>query len=152
MTLAVDYHDQSCVGYLALLDIDWDGCSVGGLSVRIHPDWCERGLGTRALRALVAWALSRGFASLHLDVVATNLCAIHCYEKVGFTPIAEVWRVAHDLDNADLSAPELAFLKPHIRPAEGTVELRFLVMRVAAPSACPLRLEPSILIQQEGRK
>lgn len=67
--------------------------------------------------------------AVHLDVAASNPRAIRCYEKVGFKPIAEVWRQAPDLAETGLATSRHAFLRPHVRWADGGPELRFIVMR-----------------------
>lgn len=91
-SLVIDHVSQPCVGYLALLDIDWAAKRIGNLAVRVHPEWCDRGVGTDALQAVLRWVVEAGMEAVHLDVAASNPRATPCYEKVGFKPIAEVWR------------------------------------------------------------
>ena len=94
LMLVLDHVKQTCIGYFALLDMDWQAGEIGNLSVRMHPDWRGRGIGTRALRLLCDWAFDMGFRSLALDVAASNEAAVRCYLSVGFAVKRETWKTA----------------------------------------------------------
>ena len=56
------------------------------MGIRIHPNWCDRGVGTRALKATIGRFAEAGIDRFRLDVAEPNARAIRCYEKVGFSP------------------------------------------------------------------
>ena len=129
------------IAYVALLAIDWTRSEVRALSCRVHPQFCGQGAGTGVLRSVVEWAFEGGVCSIALDVAASNGRAIRCYEKAGFSDIGEIRRpftlpVSPNQDPAacrDVTAPELAFLQPHIQLRQGTKKLRFRVMEIRRP-------------------
>ncbi len=129
ISLGVDLSALRCVAYLALLDIDWETRQAGNLALRVHPDCCDRGIGTDVLRAALRWVFDAGMLSVDLDVAATNPRAIRCYEKAGFAPVCELWRPAPDLANVSLSLSEYSFLRDHVRSDCIPPELRFVMMR-----------------------
>ena len=121
--------DGACIGYLALLEIDWCSGTVGNLGIRVHPSHCGEGIGTALLRSVLHWGFERGLASFRLDVAASNARAIRCYEKAGFREAGEIWRPAPDLQRVDLSLRKYDFLRAHVRFADPhKPELRFLIM------------------------
>ena len=130
--------EKLCVGYLALIRIDFERREIGNLGVRIHPEHCDRGLGTSMLRAVMPRVFDCGFETIQLDVAASNTRAIRCYEKAGFLATGELWRPAPDLSAVDLSESMYAFLRPHTRfLGSGVPELRFLVMQAVASCRMP---------------
>jgi len=131
ISLVIDHGQTQVVGYIALLDIDWDTRRVGNMGVRIHPAWCDRGVGSVALAAIVEWGRGNGLRSFRLDVAAANPRAVHCYEKAGFARTGETWRADASLTDVDLSDPRHADLAGHIR-LDGPVPLvRFWWMTAA---------------------
>ncbi len=85
ITLAVtDPRDGSFQGEVVLMDHDEPNKSAG-LRIALSPQTRGRGLGTEALRLVLAHAF--GPLRLHrvsLEVFSFNARAIHVYEKVGF--------------------------------------------------------------------
>ncbi|MCB0161079.1 MAG: GNAT family N-acetyltransferase [Caldilineaceae bacterium] len=55
--------------------------------ISVAPDMRGKGIGTRLLRSLIAWAKSEGYRSVRLDVIDTNPAARRLYERVGFVPV-----------------------------------------------------------------
>ncbi len=62
------------------------GCEVFNSAARLHPDWCDRGIGTQILRLLLTGCGDQGIRSVALDAARQNRRAIRCYEGVGFRP------------------------------------------------------------------
>jgi ribosomal protein S18 acetylase RimI-like enzyme len=85
-------------------------------------------VGTSIVRHVTRWSFECGIERWRLDVAASNMRAVCCYEKVGFVRVGEMWREAKDLREIDTSEPRYDFLRPHIRKRDGAVELRFLLM------------------------
>ena len=56
----------------------------GEFGISVRRDWRGRGIGTRLLDALEAWALAHGFRRLELSVFANNVDAVRLYERRGF--------------------------------------------------------------------
>jgi RimJ/RimL family protein N-acetyltransferase len=131
IVLVADHTQAAAIGYLALLRIDWQARIIGNFGLRVHPAWCDQGIGTAMLRAVSRWSFERGVAAVRVDVAASNTRAVCCYEKVGFVRSGELWRDAADLQGVDLSTDRYAFLRPHVRLEEELPRLRFLLMEVA---------------------
>lgn len=85
ITLTVDHANQIMIGMLALFDIDWGKDTVGNMGVRIHPEWCDRGIGTTVMGMVASWLFDAGIREIRLDVAEPNVRAIRCYEKAGFS-------------------------------------------------------------------
>jgi len=132
LSLVIDHAGRTAIGYIAPILMDWSAGTIGNVSFRIHPAWCNQGLGTAALRTVTRWSFERGIRSWRLDVAASNARAIRCYTRVGFIPIGEIWREASDLSNVDLKESRYDFVRPHIRKTEGSIELRFVLMELEA--------------------
>ncbi|MEI6150381.1 MAG: GNAT family N-acetyltransferase [bacterium] len=84
ITLAVEHITAATIGHVVLKDIDWARVIVGNMGVRVHPCWCDRGIGTTMLAAVVGWLADHGVTRIALDVAAANARALRCYGKVGF--------------------------------------------------------------------
>jgi RimJ/RimL family protein N-acetyltransferase len=130
MTLVADHGLAKCIGYAALLEIDWKRRESGNMALRVHPEWCGKGIGSGMLSAVRHWWLSSGMRCLCLDVASSNERAVRCYEKVGFAIAKEFWREAEDLKKVDLADPKWRFLDGHVRFTSQVPELRFLLMRL----------------------
>jgi RimJ/RimL family protein N-acetyltransferase len=105
---------------------------VRNFGCRVHPHRCGRGVGTRILRTVTCWLFQGGISSKQVDVAASNVRAVRCYERVGFARAGTLWRDAADLADKDLSTPRYAFLRPHVRMVEGLPQLRFWLMELTA--------------------
>ncbi len=130
LTLVADHARQACVGYLALVQIDWSSGVVGNMAFRIAPSWCDRGVGTQMMRNVSGWYFHGGLSVLRLDVAASNLRAIRCYEKAGFAKTQEFWRRDESLKHVDLKQPQYEFLRPHARLHGEAPRLRFFWMEL----------------------
>jgi aminoglycoside 6'-N-acetyltransferase len=61
---------------------------MASIDITLGDEYQDRGLGTEALRTLIAWLIdTRGHHRLTIDPAATNARAIHTYAKVGFRPV-----------------------------------------------------------------
>lgn len=126
LTLTVDHRSDPCVGYIALHHIDWQSRTVGNAGVRIHPLWCDRGIGTRVLRSIASYCRDCGLLSFRLDASPLNTRALRCYEKIGFERTgSDLWRNDPSIRNKDLWRKEHADLRPHVRFVEGIPQVRF---------------------------
>jgi RimJ/RimL family protein N-acetyltransferase len=130
IVLVANHTEQPTIGYLALTQIDWIEHIVGNFGLRIHPAWCNKGIGTSVLRMVSRWLFRRGIEAVHVDVAASNTRAIRCYEKVGFLKVGETWRDARDLKGIDISTCRYDFLRPHVRLDDEVPKLRFLLMEL----------------------
>jgi RimJ/RimL family protein N-acetyltransferase len=132
LTLVADCDPAKSIGYLALLEINWERGWAGNLGIRVHPEWCNKGVGSLMVGAVRDLWLEAGMKGLRLDVAASNHRAVRCYEKVGFKRSGEFWRAAPDLAGADLAASKWRFLNGHVRVRSGVPEVRFLLMELAS--------------------
>ncbi|MFE1576583.1 GNAT family N-acetyltransferase [Streptomyces fradiae] len=80
----VDRATGALVGELVLND--WDEPNRNcNFRILVGPDGRDRGLGTEAIRLLLAYGFERlGLHRIHLGVYAFNPRALHVYERVGF--------------------------------------------------------------------
>jgi RimJ/RimL family protein N-acetyltransferase len=132
MILAVNGDAGVCLACLAMHGIHWANRQVRNFGLRVHPHRCGRGIGTAILQAVTCWLFQGGMSSVSVDVAASNARAVRCYEKVGFVRTDTLWRDAADLADKDLSTPQYAFLRPHVRMAKGLPQLRFWLMELTA--------------------
>ena len=130
ITLVVDYTTQKAIGYLSLFQIDWVDREVGNMGFRIHPSWCNKGLGTLVIRKVSNWCFKFGLKVLRLDVAAANTRAIRCYEKAGFVKTEEFWRNDEGLKNINVYQPQCDFLRPHVRLDRDVPQVRFWWMEL----------------------
>ena len=128
ITLVMDADAHTAVGYVALLKVDWFQQTAGNMGIRIHPAWCNKGIGARMLDSVRDWWFGNGMRKLVLDVAASNQRAVACYTKVGFVQTGEFWRNAPELKDVDLTLPEYAFLDGHVGAVDDVLQLRFYWM------------------------
>ncbi len=70
-----------------------------GIDIVLHPDWCNQGLGTDALRTLARHLFDEvGHHRLVIDPRATNARAIASYRKVGFRDVGILRRYERGTD------------------------------------------------------
>lgn len=89
IVLIADHADGPAIGYFALVEIDWEAAVVGSMSIRLRPDWCDRGIGRALLRMIAGWCFSSGISAIRLDVASPNTRAVRCYERAGFVKTGE---------------------------------------------------------------
>jgi RimJ/RimL family protein N-acetyltransferase len=128
ITLSIDLGADPAIAYLALSTIEWQARRVDNFGFRLHPDQCDRGLGTQILCMVADWLFRGGIDCIAADVAASNGRAVRCYEKAGFLQVGTLWREAPDLQEVDLSTSRSDFLRPHVRFENGMPELRFWLM------------------------
>ena len=130
ITLVVDHATQKAIGYLSLVQIDLVDRKVGNMGFRIHPSWCNKGIGTLVICKVSNWCFKLGLKTLRLDVAAANTRAIRCYEKAGFVKTEEFWRNDEGLKNIDVNQPQYDFLRPHVRLDRDVPQIRFWWMEL----------------------
>lgn len=130
MVLVVDYRDVKSIGYLSLLGIDWENRRCSNMGIRVHPEWCGKGVGIGMLAIVRDWWFANGMTRLRLDVANSNARAIRCYEKVGFVRIGKLWRESPDLRGINLAESKWRFLRGHVRTESSTPEVHFLLMEL----------------------
>lgn len=62
-------------------------CHRGDLGISVLREYWNRGIATRLLHEVIAFAKENGFAVVELQVRSDNAAAIHLYEKFGFQKI-----------------------------------------------------------------
>lgn len=125
ITVVVDHITEQTIGHLSLVQIDWVNRKVGNMGFRIHPSWCDKGIGTLVICGISDWCFRLGLKALRLDVAATNARAIRCYEKAGYVKTQEFWRTDQGLKNIDINQPRYSFLRPHVRLNRNIPQIRF---------------------------
>jgi aminoglycoside 6'-N-acetyltransferase len=112
LVIEVDGHLIGFVQYFEEHDPDYRHASI---DIVLHPDWCNRGLGTDAIRTLARHLFDdRGHHRLTIDPTVSNARAIASYRKVGFRDVGVMRRYERANDGTwrdsllmDLLADEL---------------------------------------------
>jgi len=112
MVVEVDGRLVGFIQYFEETDPDYRHASI---DVVLHPDWCNRGFGTDALRTLVRHLFADlGHHRIVIDPSVTNARAIASYRKVGFRDVGVMRRYERANDGTwrdsllmDLLAEEL---------------------------------------------
>jgi len=110
------------VQYFEEADPDYRHASI---DIVLHPDWCDRGLGTDAMRTLARHLFDDlGHHRITIDPTVGNVRAIASYRKVGFRDVGVMRRYERANDGAwrdsllmDLLAEELVWPGPSSPPA-----------------------------------
>jgi len=90
----VEDQERRVIGSLTLREIDGQ-CSAR-LGITIGSDFVSQGYGTEALRLFLDHYFGEmGFARIVLDVAATNLRAVRCYESLGFRLVGQHYLTAN---------------------------------------------------------
>jgi RimJ/RimL family protein N-acetyltransferase len=89
LSLVIDVDQNKTIGKFALVNIDWDKKTVGNMSIRLHPDYCDRGIGTLMLKEVIVFCFDLGIELVSLDVLASNTGAVKSYLNSGFEVIEE---------------------------------------------------------------
>lgn len=130
LMLVADHPSEPVIACLSLNEVDWKTGIVGNVGFRVKPTWCDRGIGTLVIRAVVALCFDLGFRVITFDVSAANHRAIRCYEKCGFKQVGEFWRDDEGLRDIDLSDQKYDFLRSHIRFNGDMPQVRFYWMEL----------------------
>lgn len=81
-------HDGGRIGFIQYWEEDDPDYRYAGIDIVVHPDLCNRGLGTDALRTLARHLLDDlGHHRLVIDPHVGNARAIAAYRKVGFKDV-----------------------------------------------------------------
>jgi len=83
---------KNTVGFFSFNCIDWVSKTVGNMTIRIHPGYCNKGIGKTVLPFLCDSLLDSGINSIRLDVHNKNAIAHECYKKSGFYEIDTISR------------------------------------------------------------
>ncbi|WP_430883331.1 GNAT family N-acetyltransferase [Fusibacter sp. JL216-2] len=90
VAIILESKSEKTLGQFFLLDIDWETRSVGNMSIRLHPEYCDQGIGAMALKKTVEFVFSQGMYSIEFDVLASNIGAVKSYKKAGFSIKEEI--------------------------------------------------------------
>lgn len=112
LVIEVDGRLIGFIQYFEEADPDYRHASV---DIVVHPDWCNRGLGTDAVRTLARHLFDDlGHHRLTIDPAVANARAIASYRKVGFRDVGVMRRYERANDGTwrdsllmDLLAEEL---------------------------------------------
>jgi ribosomal protein S18 acetylase RimI-like enzyme len=63
------------------------------LALHVVPEARGCGIAERLLKVGAAWASARGYERIQLYVTASNARAKRLYERTGFRPVQEIWRL-----------------------------------------------------------
>jgi aminoglycoside 6'-N-acetyltransferase len=97
LTIVVDGRVAGLVQYAEELEPRYRHASI---DIFLDPVWHGRGLGTEALRRVVAQLMQqRGHHRITIDPSATNAAAIRSYEKAGFVPVGVMRAYERDVDS-----------------------------------------------------
>ncbi len=74
--------DGKIVGHCVIVPTE-DG-SIADLSIFVHQDYQDRGIGQEVLKNMIEYAKNAGFKGITLITERSNERAIHVYKKLGF--------------------------------------------------------------------
>ena len=123
--------ERQVIGSLTLRDID--GRQSARLGITIGSDYVSQGYGTEAMRLFLEYYFGEmGFATMVLDVAATNLRAVRCYQALGFRQIGSHYRLAnHPSFRILQQEARYQHLRPFFRRAGGVTKVLFYDMLIA---------------------
>lgn len=85
--------DRRFIGYAQYFEETDPNYRHAMIDIALHPDWCNRGMGTDALRALARHLFEdRGHHRIMIDPAVVNARAIASYRKVGFRDVGVMRR------------------------------------------------------------
>ena len=85
--------DSSLIGFVQYFEEDDPDYRHASVDIVLHPDWCDRGLGTDALRTLARHLFDDlGHHRVTIDPTVSNTRAIASYRKVGFRDVGVMRR------------------------------------------------------------
>jgi aminoglycoside 6'-N-acetyltransferase len=97
LTIVVEGAVAGLIQYAEELEPRYRHASI---DIFLDPVWHGRGLGTEALRRVVAQLVQqRGHHRITIDPAATNAAAIRSYEKAGFGPVGVMRAYERDVDS-----------------------------------------------------
>lgn len=74
--------DGKIVGHCVIVPTE-DG-SIADLSIFVHQEYQDRGIGQELLKRMIEYAKDVGFKGITLITERSNVRAIHVYKKMGF--------------------------------------------------------------------
>lgn len=86
---SIDYMGKEMIGKFSFLAYDEENKSINNMSIRLHPDWCDAGHGTKLLSYISELAASADIESISFDVNSNNKRALKSYTKAGFSIAGE---------------------------------------------------------------
>lgn len=89
ISLIVDHKKEKVIGKFSLTRINWEKMHVENVGIRIHPNWCNKGYGTKLLKSISDWCFDNGIEKIKFDVLSTNNRAIKSYRNAGYKIIGE---------------------------------------------------------------
>lgn len=84
---AIDTELDLCVGWCDALPKEE---TIGYLGMGLLPAYREQGIGTKLIEQILKLSKNYGYQTITLDVLKSNVRAIHVYEKLGFRQIHAV--------------------------------------------------------------
>jgi RimJ/RimL family protein N-acetyltransferase len=127
----VEDEEGQVIGSLTLREIDRQRSAR--LGITIGADFVSQGYGTEALRLFLAHFFEEmGFSRIVLDVAATNLRAMRCYQSLGFRQTGCQYRPASDPSyRVLLRDPHYLHLRRFFRRQGTMTEVLFYDMALA---------------------
>jgi len=125
---AIEGQAGQLIGSLTLREIS--GRHSARLGITLGADFLSQGLGTEALRVFLQHFFgTMSFSRMDLDVAATNLRALRCYQSLGFREVGRHWEAAvHPSYRILAQEPRYQHLRRCLRRAGVSLEVQFLDM------------------------
>jgi RimJ/RimL family protein N-acetyltransferase len=122
--------DRQVIGSLTLRDID--GRRSARLGITIGSDYVSHGYGTEAMHLFLDYYFGEmGFATMVLDVAATNLRAVRLYRALGFRETGSHYRLAsHPSFRTLQKEPRYQHLQGFFHRTGGVTKVLFYDMRM----------------------
>ncbi|HPA46469.1 MAG TPA: GNAT family protein [bacterium] len=139
---AIDSPNGDLVGWMVLSSLYPQGNSAQ-LGIDLNPAYLYQGIGCDAIRTLLSVLFNEwGFQKMRLEVCASNLPAIRCYEKCGFQITGRKW------GSEEYLSKELVFqdhrfdnVRRYYRLRDNTLETLYYDMTATSQSVQEMRRE-----------
>ncbi len=128
---AIEDEERQVIGSLSLREID--GRRSARLGITLGADYVSRGYGTEALGLFLEYYFNEmDFVQMVLDVAATNLRAVRCYQRLGFRQVSEHYCMAGDSSyRIVLQEPQYSHLHSFFRKQGTMLQLLFYDMALS---------------------
>ncbi len=122
-------NSNKIIGIYAFTRINWNDRFIANMVIRIRPNTCDQGYGHEVLTKLFELMFDLGFTKICLDVAATNLRAIRCYEKSGMRITREFWQF-HRGDPIDFNDSYWSSVKSYFKQTDQGLMVKFYYMEI----------------------
>src|SRR5690554_4413400 len=64
LSLVIDHEKDKVIGKFSLFNIDWEEKIINNMGIRLHPEWCNKGIGSKLLKVISEWCFNNGISKI----------------------------------------------------------------------------------------